>query len=410
MGNTRQKVVIIGHGYTSRLAVIRSVAQIGSEVTVIVMTNYKRDGKTLNTKKPIDCYSKYVSHVYYCYAKDEEGLIQLLLDKCSDSQQKVVIIPDSDFSAAAIDRNQKRLKEHFLFPHIRHTSGAIIEWMDKVRQKQLAREIGLNVASSCVIDINDRKYVIPSEVRYPCFTKALATVNGGGKRIFRRCNNETELRNALDLAASISDMQVLVEDFKKIETEYAVVGFSDGKEVIIPGIIQILEMAHGGHFGVACLGKVMPVNGFEELVAKFKQFMQHVGFVGVFDIDFYQSEGKMYFGELNLRFGGSGYAVTKMGVNLPGMLVKTVVGEKIDGMKETLTSTATFVNERMCMDDWYSGFISINEYKNLLERANISFVQDDADSTPQKHFSLFFLIRYIKKLAKKYIKKPKISQ
>ena len=64
----KQKVVIIGHGYASRLGVIRSVAQIGCEITVIAMTGYRRDGKTLNTRKPIDCYSKYVSNVYYCHA------------------------------------------------------------------------------------------------------------------------------------------------------------------------------------------------------------------------------------------------------------------------------------------------------------------------------------------------------
>ena len=405
MGNTRQKVVIIGHGYTSRLAVIRSVAQIGCEVTVIVMTGYKRDGRTLNTKKPIDCYSKYVSHVHYCHAKDEEGLIQLLLEKCSDPRQKVVIIPDSDFSAAAIDRNQERLKEHFLFPHIHQTPGAVIEWMDKVRQKRLTREIGLNVASSCVIDIKERKYVIPSEVSYPCFTKPLATVNGGGKRIFRRCNNEVELGDALDLAASIADMQVLVEDFKKIDTEYAVVGFSDGKEVVIPGIIQILEMAHGGHFGVACQGKVMPVNGFEELVEKFKQFVQKTGFTGVFDIDFYQSEGEMYFGELNLRFGGSGYAITKMGVNLPAMLVKTLYGDSIKGMQKTILGPSTYANERMCLDDWYMGYKSTKEYHRLIQSSDICFVNAPEDKGPQKRFNKEYRIAYIKRIIKKIVGK-----
>lgn len=72
MKANNHKVVIIGHGYSSRLAVIRSVGQIGCEVTVIVMTSYKRDGRTLNTKKPIDCYSKYVSHV--CETKSRENM------------------------------------------------------------------------------------------------------------------------------------------------------------------------------------------------------------------------------------------------------------------------------------------------------------------------------------------------
>lgn len=48
------KVVIIGHGYLSRLSLIRSVAEIGCDVTVIV-TMYGDE----YTIRPLDCYSKY---------------------------------------------------------------------------------------------------------------------------------------------------------------------------------------------------------------------------------------------------------------------------------------------------------------------------------------------------------------
>jgi hypothetical protein len=76
----KQKVVIIGHSYSSHLGIIRSVAQMGCEITVIVMTGSKRDGRSIIDKKPIDCYSKYVSHVYYCLRKDKEELIRILLN------------------------------------------------------------------------------------------------------------------------------------------------------------------------------------------------------------------------------------------------------------------------------------------------------------------------------------------
>lgn len=48
------KVVIIGHGYLSRLALIRSLGQADYDVTVIV-TMYG----DVNTTRPLDCYSKY---------------------------------------------------------------------------------------------------------------------------------------------------------------------------------------------------------------------------------------------------------------------------------------------------------------------------------------------------------------
>ena len=379
----KQKVVIIGHGFTSRLAVTRSVAQIGCEVTLIVMTGYRRFTRKLNTTKPIDGYSKYVGRILYCYAKDDEGLIQLLLDKCADQSQRVIIIPDSDFSAAAIDKNQERLRDYFLFPHIHHTSGAIVEWMDKLRQKELARQVGMNVAGASIISIENHQYAIPQSVIFPCFTKPLATI-AGGKRFLRRCDNEAELRTVLDMAGSTGDLQVLVEDFKTIDTEYAVLGFSDGRNVIIPSVIQILQMAHGGHYGVACQGKIMPVDGYEPIVERFKEFVQQIGYVGLFDIDFYMSDGILYFGELNLRFGGSGYAVTKMGVNLPAMLVKVLCGESIDEMQSDVTGEAIYVNERMCLDDWYGGFITSKNYQQIIQESDIHFVINEKDPVPGK--------------------------
>ena len=147
----KQKVVIIGHSYTSRLSLIRSVAQIGCDVTVIVMTGLKRDGKTPNTKKPIDCYSKYVSHVYYCLRKDKDAFIQILLEHCTDPNQRVVLIPDSDDTVAAIDNNHERLKVHFVFPHICNGSGSIEYWMDKTHQKEAAKQVGLNVAEGLIL-------------------------------------------------------------------------------------------------------------------------------------------------------------------------------------------------------------------------------------------------------------------
>ena len=175
----KQKVVVIGHSYSSRLSIIRSVAQIGCEVSVIVTTGFKRDGKTLNNKKPIDCYSKYVSHVYYCLRKDKEELIRILLEHCTDSQQKVVLFPDNDDCVAAIDNHRNCLAEHFYFPHICNGSGSIAYWMDKIHQKDMARSVGLNIAEGIVINIKDGEYVIPDGMVYPCYTKPLATMNGG---------------------------------------------------------------------------------------------------------------------------------------------------------------------------------------------------------------------------------------
>ena len=395
----KQKVVVIGHGYTSRLGVIRALGRSGYEVVVIVMTGYKRDGKTLDTSKPIDCYSKYVSEVYYC-PSDRERLIQLLLDLCKDANQKVVLFTDSDFSEAAVDENHDRLRPFFLFPHINHEQGAVIAWMDKERQKEAAMNVGLNVAYGCVIEVVDGLYSIPEGIKYPCFPKPLATLKGG-KRGLKRCDNEEELRGVIAILTEIeSTVNILVEEFKQIDVEQALLGFSDGKDVIIPGIIKTTSLANGGHFGVAKQGKILSVTGYEDLVEKFKKFVLKTGFVGIFDIDFYQSEGKYYFCEMNFRYGGSGYAYTALGVNLPVMMVKTLLGKSIADMQKEVKNEAVFVNERMCLDDWYGRYITTSEYWNLIKGADISFVSDNCDKKPQRYYKRQYRIKFIKRLLK----------
>lgn len=384
----KQKVVVIGHGYTSRLSLIRAVAQVGCEVTVVVMTApYK--GKT-HPKKPIDCWSKYVSHVYYCIRKDRDSLIPLLLDKCVDSNQKVVLIPDGDDVVATIDNNKELLEKHFLFPRIIKEPASLEYWMEKNNQKQLAEKVGLNVANATMLEIVDGHYNIPPDIQYPCFPKPLATMNGG-KGGMKRCGNAMELAASLDYIVNFRtrDTKVLVEDFKKIDTEYALLGFSDGKEVVIPGILQFIAVSKKNP-GIALQGKVMPVEGLEELIEKFKKLVIEIGFVGVFDVDFYKSDGTYYFCELNLRYGGSGYAVTKMGVNLPAMMVKYLCGESIEDMPQKINGSATYVNERMCMDDWNNGDISLKEYRNYLRTADIRFVPDEQDVLPEREYQKMF--------------------
>ena len=108
-----QKVVIVGHGSTSRLGIVRSLSEIDCEITLVVMSFLgSKDNPDKTT--PFDCYSRYVSHVYYNYYKDGEGLIRLLIDKCADPEQKGVLLPDSDFSAAVIDNHREMLKDSFI--------------------------------------------------------------------------------------------------------------------------------------------------------------------------------------------------------------------------------------------------------------------------------------------------------
>ena len=134
------------------------------------------------------------------------------------------------------------------------------------------------------------------------------------------------------------------------------------------------------------VGEVLPIAGFEDLIGKFADFIRQMGFVGIFDIDFLESNGVFYFDEMNIRPGGSGMAILKAGVNLPAMFVKAMCGESTDDMAQEVTHAAIFVNEKMALDDFAEGHMSFREYKRLLALADILFIKDVADVAPYNEF------------------------
>ena len=402
----KQHVVIIGHGFTSRLALIRSLAEVGCEITVVVTVLHGRLGRLVHFEggKPVDCCSRYISRFLYCSGQKEDELIELILSKCVRSGQKTILVPDSDFSAAAVDRHQERLREHFLFPHIGHKPGAVKHWMDKTVQKALAAEVGLPVAGGCTVPVRGGAYEMPAAVRYPCFTKPLATISGG-KGFLRRCDDEAALRRVLDGVAQLfPDTDVLIEDYKPIDTEYAVVGFSDGEQVVIPGVIEFVENCRS-HFGIAREGKIRPVAGFEALLAQFAEFVRRIGFCGLFDIDFWESGGVVYFDEMNFRFGGSGYAYTAMGANLPARFVNAMLGQP--SVTPDVQGTATFVNERMVVEDWNFLYLSEAQLREIIRRADIRFVYDERDPAPGRALERLIRRLRVKRTLRKWLRPVK---
>ena len=381
----KQKVVIIGYGFDTRLFLARLLGELGYEVSIIALN--------ITKSKPIDWYSKYVQHYYYTQGDNEDKLLHILLNECKHPGQKVILIPINDFRASVLDRNLKLLEPHFLFQHIHHTQGSIVEWMNKEKQKKLARQIGLNVANSTNIEIINRSYELPANVHYPCFTKT-RSFTPGYKYTLHRCNNKQELHDVLDyLCQNYDNLNLMVEDYKDIEQEFAVVGFSDGNDVVIPAVLEILKMAKGAGIGIALQGKIVPCKGYEKLIQAFKMLIREIGFVGMFDIDFYRSDGQYYFGELNLRIGGSGFAVISQGVNLPEMHIRSLLGKTTEGLRRDITSSATYLNERICTENWFEGHLSNHEFLSILKSSDVGAIKCKHDRKPE----LIFWLKTIKK-------------
>lgn len=370
------KVVVIGRNYTSRLGMIRAVGLAGYDVTVI-----KTNG--LPGSKDIDAYSKYVKEYLYAKEPNRDELISVLLTLKS-TKGKVVIIPVDDFAASTIDDNLELLKDDFLFPNINMEQGAINRLMDKDYQKRLARQAGLNVADGWIVDIKDHIYTLPSNIVYPVFPKPQISFKGN-KRCMRRCGNEVELRAILDDVASQRDCPMLLERYIKIDKEYALLGVSNGEEVVIPAMIQMLESGKGPHHGVTLRGRISSPYPHDEYIKQLIEFVHGLHFHGLFDIDIYESEGVFYFNELNLRFGASGYAITASGINLPEDFLDSIKGIRWN-LPDLPVKESYFVNEKVAYDDYSNGYLSLTDYNERLSHSLIRFIKSVEDNGPYEVF------------------------
>ena len=131
---------------------------------------------------------------------------------------------------------------------------------------------------------------------------------------------------------------------------------------------------------------------------------------GIFDIEFYESNGRLYFNEFNVRLGANGFALTYGVSNIPGLYVKYRVGES-NGVYEGPVDfeAKTFVSEKVVRDIYYEEQgVTFKEYKELVKNADINCIKCSDDIEPYRIFSQydFFLPTklQLRKLKKKLLK------
>ena len=392
------EVIIMGRNYTSLLGMIRAVGELNCKISVI-RTNVNFDKKKFYKKYTdnVEAKSKYVKKYYYIN-QDEKELMNILLSKGKENH-KVILIPTDDFTASIIDLNQDRFNDNYLMPNIKHQKGKVVELMDKEKQKTIAKNNNLNITKTWLIKKENGKYIIPSNIVFPVFTKPLVSFQGN-KTFMKKCCSNKELEELLAMISSKTNCDILAEEYISIEKEYAVLGYCYNGKVVIPGIIEMIKSGNGSHKGVTMIGKVESIDNNLELKNKLEKFIISTGFNGLFDIDLYESNGKMYFNELNLRFGASGYAITAAGMNLPKEYIERLLDIDNNNYHNPLTKSY-YINEKVCLDDYINKFMNYKEYKEMINMDGIKFIQSSEDPKPYRSFKTKEMIVRIKKAIKK---------
>ena len=377
MESQKPLAIIIGRNYTTRLSLIQSIGEAGCDIVVI------QTGRTQKSIEKIDASSKYVVEARLSREPNSEELLEIV-NSYKDSNRKTLLVPADDYAASVIDKNLNLLQKHFFCPNVHNTQGGILKLMDKVFQKSLAHKVGLHVSKYWIANQVNGSYALPTGVIYPCFTKPLESYSHGPlKKYQRKCETEKELKALLKSIGEKYQIPVLIEQYHEISKEYAVVGLSLGNKSIIPSVIQMITSKDG----LTAAGVIFPISRISGLQQQLSELMSETQLTGLFDIDLYESGGELFFNELNVRYGASGFVLNKVIGNLPGIYVNYLLGMDVDTSNQTfLFNEKSFASEKVLEDMYLNNYISFKEYRKQLENADILSLNAPNDLEPYSVF------------------------
>ena len=388
-------VIVMGGNYSTVLGVARSLGEAGYKARLLAF-----DKATQN----IAGKSKYVETCCQVARNNKQNYTEVYraLEKLRGENNHLLIIPLDDVSCMMLDEHALELSAHYDVPNINGEPGALSRFLEKMPQKELARQCGIPAAEGKAYhtDAEGIERAV-SEVRFPCFLKPLASAKCiASKDFFAKCDTGEELRRAMNKARNNHACKnVLVEDFLDIEKELCAYGVAGNGKVFIPACMETLRGGYGCHKGVAVEGIVTSARHLGVLKEKLETFVKRSGFTGMFCIDMIQSNGIIFFSEMNLRNGGSGYGVTLAGANLPGTLADMVYHDSSQG-PEDIRRDVRFLSERLELDACVDGFISIKDYETHIADVQERFIEDEKDPRPWESFKKTAFRKLLKKRIK----------
>jgi carbamoyl-phosphate synthase large subunit len=172
--------------------------------------------------------------------------------------------------------------------------------------------------------------LVAEQIGFPVLVRPSYVLGG---RAMEVCYNKETLQNYMKKAVDVSpDHPVLIDRFLEDAFEYDVDCVSDGKDVVIGGVMQHIEEA-GIHSGdSACVLPPYMITGeiLGEIMVTTEKLARALKVVGLMNVQFASKEGKVYVLEVNPRASRTVPFVSKAtGMPLAKLAAKVMVGRTL---------------------------------------------------------------------------------
>lgn len=376
------EVIIIGGNHHNMLGVLRAFGEKGILANVIITNPNKY------------CFIKKSKYIKNCdiISEKENDIINLLTKKYSKMNKKAVLIPTSDFAALVIDKNLKQLEKKFIVPNINNKENKIVEYMDKYNQYKIIKELGINIAQSWELNLQNKK-IIPNNITYPCILKPLVSAYAS-KGDITICNDEESLLAAIEKYKKLNYKNAILQEYIKFEQEYGLIGCVHNSNIILPGIIK-KERIYPQKRGNVSYGIIDKVESSTVSFTPIFQLLKELNYSGMFDIEVFVKDNQFYLNEINFRNSGNSYLYTYCDVYIVYLWYLMVCNEDLKNETKEVKNNYYFTDEMLEIKQLLSKNISIKEWNKARKSSKISFLINKHDFVPLLYKFVYAFCRRI---------------
>jgi len=343
----KNKAVILGSNYYIGLSIIRC---LGKEGIHTVAMDYARE----NTYGADSRYLKEQMIVPH-YKKNEQQLLQFMVDYAKKEKEKPVLYPSGDPYVEFIDRNFDALKEWYLFPM--DVKGKWTDIMMKDTLEKLAVKYGMPIPES--VELNDPAIFekVERSIGYPCILKPTESTMFVAKFrvknfILHSSEELTKYRDIIQESGLDGVVQRIIPGFD--DHMYTFDAYLDRNSEVTHWMTCQKHRQFPINFGASVYTEQRLVPELHEMS---REFYRNIGYKGFGEIEYKKDEttGKYYLIEINTRTTNLNSLLEKAGVNFPLLAYKEMTGETIE--KENRT-----YDTRIHFRYLYEDLLAIREY------------------------------------------------
>lgn len=330
----KNKAVVLGANYYIGLSIIRCLGIHGIPVVAI---DYSRKGT-------YGFHSKYCSETLIGpnSKEDPEGLVQFLIDYAKKQDEKPVLFPSADGYVEFIDKYYSDLSKYYLMNQTEKRIHTKV--MDKGTLHLIAKEHGVLVPETIEIDDENFEEKIETVIKFPCIVKPTDSAKFVAK--FRRkmfkVYNMDELKGAIKKATD-ANLNVIVQRI--------IPGFDDHMYTFDAYLNQDSKATHWTtcqkyrqwpiNFGASVYTGQKYVPELFEIGGK---FLEDIGYTGFGEIEFKKDAetNQFYLIEINTRTTNLNSLLYKVGINMPYIAYRELIGEPVEPFAVTRDTGIVF--------------------------------------------------------------------